>query len=326
MGRVTLGVCGLVCALVAAPQAAAGTPVAPGHPPRGKVLLGVVGPSPRAFDRLTGRRHVLHVIFGAFRNGRVRELVAKEHAAGRLPILSLASNVAPADIARGAEDAWLVAVATGANASGVPVWLRPLPEMNGHWNPWAGFDASGRARGPRHAPRQFVRAFRRIAVIARGGTASEIDARLRALRLPPLRVRADVPVSGQVGIVWNPQGHGTPFIAANEPKAYWPGPAFVDIVANDMYSDSGEPSWQGMDKLYAYGKPYLVAEWGLEAEDDLPFAQRMFAWVASHPRTIGLIYFNKGWSGGSGVYELRSKRRSLAVYRREARAPHFAAR
>jgi hypothetical protein len=70
-----------------------------------------------------------------------------------------------------------------------------------------------------------------------------------------------------------------------------------------------------VDKLYAYGKPYLVAEWALEAEDDVEFARRMFAWVATHPRTIGLVYFNKGWSGGSGVYELRSKPHGLALYR-----------
>jgi hypothetical protein len=159
----------------------------------------------------------------------------------------------------------------------------------------------------------------------RGGALAAVDARLADAGLPKLKVRADLPASGKISIVWNPQGHGTPFIPVNEPEAYWPGPAFVDIVANDMYSDSGEPSWRGMDKLYAYGKPYLVAEWGLEAEDDLAFAQRMFAWVAAHPRTIGLVYFNKGWSGGSGIFELRSKPRSLALYRQSIRNQRYLA-
>ena len=203
--------------------------------------------------------------------------------------------------------------------------MRPLPEMNGHWNPWCAFDAAGRPRGAKHSPAAFVRAFRRMAVILRGGKAAAIDRTLARSGLPPLRQKADIAASGKVEIVWNPQGHGTPFIAANEPAAYWPGPAFADIVANDMYSDSGEPSWQGMDKLYAYGKPYLVAEWALEAEDDVEFARRMFAWVASHPRTIGLVYFNKGWSGGSGVYELRTKRRGLALYRTEIKHGRYLA-
>jgi hypothetical protein len=170
-----------------------------------------------------------------------------------------------------------------------------------------------------------VKAFRRMAVILRGGSAAAVDRRLAAAGLPKLKARADVPPSGKVAIVWNPQGHGTPFIDANEPKAYWPGAGYVDIVANDMYSDSGEPSWQGMDKLYAYGKPYLVAEWALEREDDPAWAERMFAWVASHPRTIGLVYFDRGWSGGSGVYALGGKPRSLAVYRQRIRHARFLA-
>jgi hypothetical protein len=303
--------------------AAAGAAI-PGKPPPGKVLLGMVGPDPEGFDRLTGKHHVLHLVFGSFRSD-VTQLITREHERGRLPILSLPSQVAPADIAGGAEDAWLVGLSRQVHELGKAVWLRPLPEMNGEWNPWSAFDASGRPRGPKHSTAQFVRAFRRFAVILRGGSAAAVDRRLAAAGLPKLRARADVAPSGKVAIVWNPQGHGTPFIPANEPNAYWPGAGYVDIVANDMYSDSGEPSWQGMDKLYAYGKPYLVAEWALEAEDDVEFARRMFAWVASHPRTMGLIYFNKGWSGGSGIYELRSKRRGLGLYRAQIRHPRFLA-
>jgi len=78
-----------------------------------------------------------------------------------------------------------------------------------------------------------------------------------------------------------------------------------------------------MDTLYGFGKPYLVAEWALEAEDDPAWAQRMFDWVAAHPRTVGLVYFNRGWSGGSGVYELRSKPRSLDVYKKAIRHTRF---
>jgi hypothetical protein len=304
--------------------AAAAVVAVPGKPPAGKVLLGVVGPDPDAFDRLTGKHHVLHVIFGGFR-GDVTQLLAKEQAKQRLPVISLASTVAPADIARGAEDAWLIGLSMQLHESGIDVWVRILPEMNGGWNPWCAFDESGRQRGAKHSTASFVRAFRRMAVILRGGSAAAVNRRLAAATLPPLRGAAEIPATGNVGIVWNPQGHGTPFIAANEPSAYWPGPGYVDIVANDMYSDSGEPSWQGMDKLYAYGKPYLVAEWALEAEDDVEFARRMFTWVATHPRTIGLVYFNKGWSGGSGIYELRSKARGLALYRAQVRHPRYLA-
>lgn len=293
-----------------------------GEPAPGRLLLGVVGPDPAAFDRLTGKHHALHVIFANFAHD-VDRLISNEYAAGRLPVLSLSSLFAPADIARGAEDARYITLARALNGVGENVWVRILPEMNGEWNAWCAFDRSGTSRGPKYATPQFVRAFRRIALILRGGPAAVIDGKLRAAGLPPLLAAKDIEPSGKVAIIWNPQGHGTPFIEANGPAAYWPGPGYVDIVADDLYSDSAGPSWQGMDTLYAYAKPFLVAEWGLKGEDDVAFASRMFQWIPSHPRTIGLVYFNKGWSGGSDVFELRTKPRSLAVYRRAIRNDRF---
>jgi len=73
------------------------------------------------------------------------------------------------------------------------------------------------------------------------------------------------------------------------------------------------------------GTPRLDHREDTAGEDELAFTTRMFAWVASHPRTIGLAYFDKGWSGGSGIYELRSKRKSLALYRRAIRNARFLA-
>lgn len=309
-------------AAIACVSAAGAAP--PGKPPAGKVLLGVVSPNPDAFDRLTGKHHVLRVAFGAWR-ADIATFLANERAAGRIPVLSLASQVAPSDIARGAEDAWLVSLARQAHGSGIDVWFRPLPEMNGYWNPWCAFEANGSPRGASRSTAAFVKAFRRMALILRGGPLATLNRRLAALGQPPVRGGANVPSSGKVAIVWNPQGHGTPFIAANGPRAYWPGPGYVDYVGNDLYSDSGEPSWSGMDVLYAFGKPYLVAEWALEREDDPAWAERMFAWIAAHPRTIGLVYFDRGWSGGSGVYALGGKPRSLAVYRQRIKHARFLA-
>jgi len=295
-----------------------------GFGPPGKLLLGVVGPDPDGFDRLTGKHHVLHVMFAQWA-GDVAGLIDSEHAAGRLPVLSLPSSVAPADIARGAEDARYVQLSSQFNGSNQEVWVRIMPEMNGDWNPWCAYDETGRSRGPKYAPAQFVRAFRRIAIILRGGTRSALGAKLRAAGLPPLRAGGDIQPSGRILIIWNPQGHGTPYIAANGPQAYWPGAEYADIVADDLYSDSGEPSWQGMDTLYAYDKPFLVDEWGLKGRDDVAFASRIFAWVLQHRRTVGIVYYNKGWSGGSDVFELASKPRSLAVYRHAIRSPRFLA-
>jgi hypothetical protein len=296
-----------------------------GEPPRGRLLLGVTSPDPAGFDRLTGKHHTLHVKFGVWR-GDVAEIVRNEHAAGRLPVLSLPSTVAPAYIARGAEDARYIMLARSLNEASKDVWVRILPEMNGSWNAWCAFDPSGRSRGASYATPEFIRAFQRISLILRGGSVKAINTKLRAARLPPLRGGQDIERSGRVGIVWNPQGHGTPYIDANGPDAYWPGGSYVDVVADDLYSDSGEPSWQGMDTLYAYRKPFLVAEWGLKGEDDPAFTSRIFEWVLAHSRTIGLVYFDKGWSGGSSIFGLRAKHGSLAVYRRAIRNGRFLAK
>ena len=306
-------------ALVAVPSAGAMPPQ-----PSGKVLLGVATPDPAAFDRLTGKHHSLRVMFGNW-TGPVRDIVAAEDAAGRLPVLTLPPALAPADVAAGGEDARWLALSRALNGSRLDVWVRVFPEMTGGWNAWCAFDESGRSRGARYSTHAFVGAFRRVAVILRGGLLAQMNARLHAAGLTQLRGGSDIAGSGRVAIVWNPQGHGVPFIPANGPRAYWPGPGYVDIVADDMYSDSAEPSWHGMDALYAYGKPFFVGEWSLENEDDVAFTTRMFAWVTTHPRTIGLAYFDKGWSGGSGIYELRSKAKSLALYRRAIKNARFLA-
>ena len=304
-----------LAALLAAGSAAAA--VAPGQPPRGKVLLGAVTPDIDGFDRRTGHRHALRLFFGDFRRD-VPELLARQHAAGRIPILTLSSGHSPAAIARGAEDARLLGIARAANAASGPVWIRPLAEMNGHWNPWSAFDRSGRPRGATHSTREFVRAFRRIAIISRGGP---IEARLRAAGLPPLRADgADVPAGGNVAIVWNPQGEGSPNVRGNAPRDYWPGPGYVDYVANDLYEIRGRAHWVAMDRLYREfpGKPFLIAEWAPWGYDAPAFVRRMFEWVARNPRTVGLVYFDRGWSGGVGTFELARKPQSLAAYRAAA--------
>jgi hypothetical protein len=308
----------LVLLAAAAPAAAA----PPGHPPRGKVLLGAVTPNPDAFDRATGRKHRLRLVFGDF-SRNLPQLLEAERAAGRIAILS-SNRQAPAAIARGAEDARLLSIARAANEFGEPVWFRPLAEMNGHWNAWCAFDRAGRPRGPSHSTREFVRAFRRTAIIVRGGPAAAVNARLRAAGLPPLRGAVDVPAGRNVAVVWNPQGRGSPDVRGNQPRDYWPGPGYVDYVANDLYEIRGRAVWEGMEQLYRdFRKPYVIAEWAPWGYDSPAFVRRMFDWVAAHPRTVALVYFDRGWSGGVGTFELARKPRSLAAYRAAARHPRF---
>ena len=320
----------LATALVATCAQSAGAGAsgrAPGQPRAGHVLLGVVGPEPAAFDRLTRHVHKLHLVFVNGGGSALAETLEADRAEGRITIVTLNGQSSPAAFARGDLDGLLIATSEAVNAVGTPVWIRPVPEMNGHWSEWAAFDRSGRPRGAMFSTAQFRQAFRRIALIMRGGPTGKINRRLRALDMPPLRVVATtgLTASGKVAMLWNPQGQGSPDIPGNQPRDFWPGPEYVDYVGNDLYEIRGKAYWPGMDTLYdAFRKPFVVGEWAPWGYDSPEFVRQMFAWVAAHPRTVGLVYFNKGWSGGGGTFELRGKPQSLAAYRQAADAPRFA--
>ena len=71
---------------------------------------------------------------------------------GRITIVTLNGQSSPAAFARGDLDGLLIVTSEAANAVGTPVWIRPVPEMNGHWSEWAAFDRSGRPRGASSRP------------------------------------------------------------------------------------------------------------------------------------------------------------------------------
>ena len=54
---------------------------------------------------------------------------------------------------------------------GKPVFVRPLAEMNGHWNAYSAYNADGSSRGPDHSTAMFRKAFARIYLIVHGGPA-----------------------------------------------------------------------------------------------------------------------------------------------------------
>jgi hypothetical protein len=205
-----------------------------------------------------------------------------------------------------------VALNSAIAAFGQTVYLRPLPEMNNHHRPFSAFHANGSPRGPSHSTAAFRRAFARIALIVRGGSAAGISAQLRRLGLPP--VASDLPVA-PVRIVWNPQGYGSPNIPQNSTRAYYPGDPYVDVVANDLYDQNFNAAWDASERLYDAHptKPFAIGEWGLWGIDDPAFVQRMAEFVRTHPRVEFVAYY----SGPAGSpWDLATKPRSRAAYRR----------
>jgi hypothetical protein len=276
-----------------------------------RTQLGVLGHAGR-FARLTGQRSaILHSFIGWHQPRTLRKLL---HRLKPLPMVAIKTGgvVTPLGIAQGRGDGFLVELNAALAGFGAPVYVRPMPEMNGHWNEYCAFERSGKSKGPQYSTAAFRRAFARIAILARGGPAAVLNAKLRKLGQPG--APGDLPVT-QARLVWNPQGFGNPDIPGNSANAYYPGDAYVDVVANDIYDQGYKAAWDANEALWAShrNKPYGIAEWGLWGIDDPPFVERMAAFVKSHGRIEFLAYFS---SRPGSIWDLASKPRSRAAYRR----------
>jgi hypothetical protein len=289
-------------------------------------LLGINGSSDRFHD-LTGQNsQVVHTIVG-WNQGLTWGTPLPEllRGMGRVPLLGLnttakwpsrAEAITPAAIAAGQGDAYLLALNRAFAAFGGTAYLRPFGEMNGHWNLYSAFTASGQAK-PQHSTASFRKAFARIYLIVHGGRLADVDARLARLHLPAVQgPRGDLasnpfPV---LRVIWNPQGYGSPNLRANSAQAYYPGGRYVDVVGDDLYDIRTKAEWEAADALYRAhpSKPFSFPEWGLWGIDDPAFIRQMHAFVLAHTRTELIAYFN---SKAGSLFDLASKPNSLAAYR-----------
>jgi hypothetical protein len=275
------------------------------------VTLGLKG-DPDRFQRLTGQRTVAEHIFLPWDVGPGRLDMAFERN-GPKPLIAINPALKPRAVARGYGDAFLIRLNHAAERSGKPAYIRPMPEMNGHWSPYCAYNQNGTRRGRAYSQAWFKKAFRRIYVIVKGGAREEMNERLARFGMPPVAV--DLPVNSQLRVIWNPQGFGSPNVPGNMPAAYWPGRGFVDVVGNDLYDVSGRAMWQAAHDLYRRypGKPYAFGEWGLWGIDDPGFIRRMRRFVVRHERIELLAWYN----GRAGqIWDLASKPASRRAYRR----------
>jgi hypothetical protein len=305
LGRVALLAAYVACAGTAALSAGGAANAEPARRP----LLGILG-SPDRFQQLTGQRStVLHSFIGWGQTTTISKLIA--HLAP-LPMLAIKTGGLPLSyIATGRSDEFLVELNRAIAEFGSTVYIRPMPEMNAHWNEYCAFNKDGSSRGPQFSTAAFRKAFARIAIISRGGPS--VNAKLRKLGLPG--VGSATLATTKARIVWNPQGYGAPDIPANSAQAYYPGDAYVDVVANDLYRQASGAAWEANEALYRAhpNKPYAIAEWGLWGIDDPTFVEQMAAFVKTHPRMEFLAYFN---SKPGSIWDIGSKPRSRTAYRR----------
>lgn len=300
------------CAVVLAPSAQA------------SVLLGLAGDTDR-FRSQTGQATDSGHVFLGWNQGYLwgRQFEAWFPMLGPTPMIAFGTKgrgggeyITPAGIANGKGDGYLLNLNHEASVWGGPVIVRPLAEMNGHWNYYCAYNSNGSYRGTAHSTANFRRAFRRIYIVMHGGPLARLNARLARWNMPPLRVAHDLPAlpAPQMRVLWNPQGFGSPNIRANSAQAYYPGDGFVDIVGNDLYDIRYKAEWTANQSLYAAhpSKPYAIGEWGLWGIDDPAFVRHMAGFVKTHPRVV-LIGWYKSQLGS--IFDLGTKPKSRAAYK-----------
>jgi hypothetical protein len=284
-----------------------------------QVILGVLGDAGR-FAAQTGQDSQIHHTFMSFDQGsHLPQIVA---TMGPIPLLALNAgaygaheSATPRGLAMGGNDEFLFQLNAQIDAwTGDTFYVRPFPEMNGHWESTCAFNANGTPRDAAHSTSWNRKAFARIAVVLRGGTQAQVNAKLAKLGLPG--VDRDLPVTTpKLRIVWNPQGFGSPDVPGNSAQAYYPGNAYVDVIGDDLYDIRGHgATWAAADSLYKAhpSKLFAFPEWGLWGFDDPAFVHDMVNWLGTHKRVEFAAYY----SGKPGsVWDLATKPASRAAYR-----------
>ncbi len=313
-------------------------------PPPGKVFHGgtggYTGGQIDAFGRRSGRPAAVYQFFFTppWRTAAERDLNWEENllsvAAGRgaRPMFHLStarggsggSVVTPGQIARGAGDRYLLALNAMLARFGRPAYLRVMAEMNNFNNPYSAFGRSGRARSRAHSTRSFRAAWRRIALIVRGGEVAAIDRRRGRMGLPGIATPAAELPRPRVALMWVPFCAGLPHRRGNGPGAYWPGGRYVDWVGTDFFANS--PNFRCLGRFYRdrrwRSKPFAFGEWALWGREDPRFVRRLYRWVALH-RRVRMVVYNQG-ALLKPLLALRP--RSARELRRQLRSRRFSAR
>lgn len=243
------------------------------------------------------------------------------------PCYGCAGVISPRAIRRGKSDRYLLTLNRRLAQWGRPTYVRLLPEMNGHWNPYSAFAADGSRRGRSHKTAQFRKAWKRTVIIVRGGPRREINHKLKANRMPPLtsgrkspRPPEHIP-EPKVAFLWVPQTSGSPDRKGNGPHAYWPGAKYVDWIGADTYGKF--PNFAGLNDLYRdYRRlPFVIGEWAPWDVDRPGFTRHLFRWIRKHGRAQMAIYY-QGFGPGN-PFELDHYPRSERALRKELKSKRW---
>jgi hypothetical protein len=239
--------------------------------------------------------------------------------------------ISPRGIRKGDGDRYLLTVNRKLAQWGRPTYIRLLPEMNGHWNPYAAYDADGSGRGRSHKTAQFRKAWKRSVIIIRGGPRKKINRKLKRNKMPPLKTgrKGNGPPpkhipQPKVSFMWVPQTAGSPNIKGNGPRAYWPGGRYVDWIGADIYGKY--PNFTGLNWFYRHykRKPVVIGEWSPWDVDNPGFTRRLGKWMRKHDRAKMAVYY-QGFGPGN-PYQIRHYPASKKALRRELKRRRWVSR
>jgi hypothetical protein len=314
--------------LALAATAAAEPYTAPGN----KVLWGGQGGytagSIGAFTQQSGKHPAVFNYFIDWRGdfnwlGQRLDDAERANSHAMLSVSTEETGISLRDLARGAGDGFLVGLNHLVDEHGQVVYLRPLSEMNNANNPYSAYDQSGRPRGPAFTTAWFKKAWRRIALVVRGGEVATINSKLRGQGLPPVRTGAAELPRAKIALMWVPLSFGNPEIEKNHPKHFWPGGRYVDWVGTTWYSPFRASS--AFHSFYSYPKwhrkPFAFAEWGVWGADAPSFVGQFFGFLKSHPRVRMAVYYQS--ASLKPEFALSNHPASRAALRRAVKWPRL---
>src|SRR4051794_10334502 len=240
-------------ALLAVTCAALAGPAATAHaaaflPPGNKVFWGGQGGYDQAhirdFANQSGKHPAIYNYFISWRAsfsdmhwlGFRLDDARAQNSRVLLSVSPTGTGLTPGSIAKGKGDGFLVKLNRLVAERGEITYVRPMSEMNNANNPYSAYDLNGRSRGPAYSTRAFKQAWRRLALILRGGDVATIDKKLKRLHLPAAKTGAATLPKAPIALAWVPLSLGNPEVAHNRPGNWWPGSAYVDWVGTTWYS------------------------------------------------------------------------------------------
>jgi hypothetical protein len=306
-----------VLVLLAIPMASSGA--ATYGPKKNKVFTGVsdngtlesflnfadsVGKHPAVLQTFHPWGNGLDIAYKRWQNAEVRPMLHISTADDE----TREELITPKQIAKGEGDAYLLEINEFFAGKDMPAYIRPLGEPNRCLNPYSAVYCDGTRKGGDHKAFWFRKAFRRIAVIVRGGkSAKRLDTKLANLEMNPVNYgllpRPASLLAAPVAIIWSTLPAGSPRAKGNWPGNYWPGSNFVDWAGVDFYSNY--PDWKDLNKFFDSRtwseKPVALTEWGIAGSDNVKFTRQIFNWMKKRKR-VRMFNYYRGFGGSEDIF------------------------